>query len=338
MQSQQFADILRSVPLMSPEQVGVLHKTLPPAAHSAKPDAQGESRLLERLKFYFDQHPVCVRCRSTHVNRWGTKDGHQRYCCKDCSKTFNAMSGTPLSHLRVREKLDQYVECMDGETTLRPAARRCGISLDTSFHLRHRLMALVENDSYGQLSGIAEEDETFFHESHKGDRNLLIPRKRGSRGQRKSRYAKAEKKISVPLIPVMVACDRSRHVLDAVLKKVSTKELQSQLEGKILPGSTLCLDAHLAHEHLAEKLSLSSKTLVSTSGERVKEGIYHIQTVNAYHSELKRWINGFFKGVATKYLQRYLGWKRYLKTHMFSIEGFLDQISIHWTSSTHNLN
>ncbi|WP_419832175.1 hypothetical protein [Endozoicomonas atrinae] len=44
--------------------------------------------------------------------------------------------------------------------------------------------------------------------------------------------------------------------------------------------------------------------------------------MNAYHSELKRWINGFFKGVATKYLQRYLGWKRYLKTHTFSIEGF----------------
>ncbi|WP_419834130.1 transposase [Endozoicomonas atrinae] len=134
MQSQQFEDILRSVPLMSPEQVGVLHKTLPPAANSAKPDAHDESRLLERLKFYFDQHPLCVRCRSTHINRWGTKDGHQRYYCKDCGKTFNAMSGTPLSHLRVREKLDQYVECMNGETTLRPAARQCGVSRECNLN------------------------------------------------------------------------------------------------------------------------------------------------------------------------------------------------------------
>ncbi len=223
MQSQQFEDILRSVTLMSPEQVGVLHKTLPPAANSAKPNAHDESRLLERLKFYFDQHPLCVRCRSTHINRWGTKDGHQRYYCKDCGKTFNAMSGTPLSHLRVREKLDQYVECMNGETTLRPAARQCGVSLDTSFYLRHRLMALVENDSYGQLSGIAEEDETFFHESHKGDRKLQNPRKRGARSQRKSRNTKTEKKASVPLIPVMVACDRNHHVIDAVLKKSARK-------------------------------------------------------------------------------------------------------------------
>ncbi|MBO9493475.1 PHP domain-containing protein [Thalassotalea sp. G20_0] len=29
------------------------------------------------------------------------------------------------------------------------------------------LLCMVENDSYGLLSGIAEEDETFFHESHK---------------------------------------------------------------------------------------------------------------------------------------------------------------------------
>ena len=240
------------------------------------------------------------------------------------------MSGTSLSHLRVRDKLDQYIECMDGETTLRPAARRCGISLDTSFHLRHRLMELVKDDSYGQLSGIAEEDETFFRESHKGDRKQKTPRKRGGRTQRKSANVLSEKKVRIPLIPVMVACDRERHVIDAVLKKVSTEELVSQLEGHILAGSTLCIDAHLAHESLADKLSLTAKMLVSSAGQRVKEGIYHTQTVNAYHSELKRWIDGFFKGVATKYLQRYLGWKRYLKTHTFSLEGFLDQISIHW--------
>nr|MDT0250052.1 IS1595 family transposase [Endozoicomonas sp.] len=286
MQSQQFEDILRSLSLMSPEQVGVLHKTLPPASNSASSDIQGVSRLLERLKFYFDQKPVCVRCQSTHVICWGTKDGHQRYCCKDCDKTFNAMSGTSLSHLRVRDKLDRYIECMDGETTLRPAARRCGISLDTSFHLRHRLMELVKDDSYGQLSGIAEEDETFFRESHKGDRKQKTPRKRGGRTQRKSANVRSEKKVRIPLIPVMVACDRERHVIDAVLKKVSTEELVSQLEGHILAGSTLCIDAHLAHESLADKLSLTAKILVSSAGQRVKEGIYHIQTVNAYHSEL----------------------------------------------------
>ena len=267
MPSLQFEGILQSIPLMSPEQVSVLHKTLLPVSNSA--DIQVESHLLERLKFYFDQEPVCVRCQSTHIIRWGTKDGHQRYSCKDCDKTFNAMSGTALSHLRVRDKLDQYIECMDGETTLRPAARRCGVSLDTSFRLRHRLMALVKDDLYGQLSGITEEDETFFRESHKGDRKLKAPRKRGGRKQCQSEKTRAKNTISIPLIPVMVACDRENHIIDAVLKKVSTKELVSQLEGQILAGSTLCIDAHLAHESLADKLNLTAKMLVSSTGETV---------------------------------------------------------------------
>lgn len=134
MQYQQFEGVLCSVPLMSPEQIGV-HKTLPPAP-SVTPDAPGESRLLDRLGFHFDQHPVCPRCKSTAIKRWGTCTGHQRYLCKCCGKTFNAMSGTPVSRLRVGDKLDQYLECMDGGTTLRSAARQCCVSLDTSFHDR----------------------------------------------------------------------------------------------------------------------------------------------------------------------------------------------------------
>lgn len=71
----------------------------------------------------------------------------------------------------------------------------------------------------------------------------------------------------------MVACDRNQHVVDAVLKKVSTNELVSQLEGQIQAGSTLCLDAHMAHESLAKRLHLSAKTLVTGAGQLVKEGV-----------------------------------------------------------------
>jgi hypothetical protein len=40
-------------------------------------------------------------------------------------------------------------------------------------------------------------------------------------------------------------------------------------------------------------------------------GIYHIQNVNAFDSRLKNWIRRFH-GVATKYLDSYLGWFRAL--------------------------
>ena len=48
--------------------------------------------------------------------------------------------------------------------------------------------------------------------------------------------------------------------------------------------------------------------LVLSQGERTW-GVYHVQNVNAYTSQLKRWLRRF-NGVATKYLDSYLGWHR----------------------------
>lgn len=41
------------------------------------------------------------------------------------------------------------------------------------------------------------------------------------------------------------------------------------------------------------------------------KGAIHIQNVNAYHCRLKLWVNRFH-GVATHYLDNYLGWFRSL--------------------------
>ncbi len=106
------------------------------------------------------------------MTRWGQNAGHQRYRCNKCKRPCNALSGTPLAHFRIREKLDAYLASMDGGSTLRPAAAECDVSLKTSFYLRHRLMAVIEADTTGQLSGISEMDETFFRESRKGQRGL----------------------------------------------------------------------------------------------------------------------------------------------------------------------
>jgi hypothetical protein len=43
-----------------------------------------------------------------------------------------------------------------------------------------------------------------------------------------------------------------------------------------------------------------------------KEGIYHIQHINAFHSKLKEWMYGFHS-VATKYLANYMYWFKWLQ-------------------------
>ena len=49
-----------------------------------------------------EQHghrPDCPYCQSQRVIHWGQSRGLLRYRCKDCSRTFNQLHGTPLHRL-----------------------------------------------------------------------------------------------------------------------------------------------------------------------------------------------------------------------------------------------
>ena len=58
---------------------------------------------------------------------------------------------------------------------------------------------------------------------------------------------------------------------------------------------------------LQKSLTTTDIDLVQLKTGRTKKGIYNIQHINSYHSELKRFLYQF-KGVSTKYLNNYLVW------------------------------
>ena len=72
----------------------------------------------------------------------------------------------------------------------------------------------------------------------------------------------------------------------------------------------LCSDTKPSYKAFAHKYHFILKTINASVKEHVN-GIYHIQNVNAYDSRLKEWMK-HFHGVATKYLDSYLGWMRLL--------------------------
>ena len=148
---------------------------------------------------------------------------------------------------------------------------------------------------------------------------------------RPARKRGGDKKDNCRKIPVMVARDRSKRTIDGVLKTGSADELCHCLNGRISMTAAVCADAHLAHEKLARKLGFIFKELVTSSGEHIKEGIFHLQHVNAYHSTLKGWLAGIFHGVATKYLPHYLGWRRELSaSKKLTLERLCETITDHW--------
>lgn len=60
---------------------------------------------------------------------------------------------------------------------------------------------------------------------------------------------------------------------------------------------------------ITKRVGVVHRPVNIAEGQRVIGGIYHIQIVNAYDSRLKQWMVKSH-GVATQYLESYLGWQR----------------------------
>lgn len=92
-------------------------------------------------------------------------------------------------------------------------------------------------------------------------------------------------------------------------------------------GTTVCADALAQHDIVATHLGVVLKTLIGVEGKTVREGVFHPQHVNAHHSTLKNWMNNWFKGVASKYLYRYVGWRRALSTCDFTLQRLIEKLA-----------
>ena len=319
MKTSLFNQFLSKIHSLTAQQSGFLRKALR-VTHLV--DAGSDVDLEHIIEKRFAEKPSCPHCSNLHIHRWGVRNGRQRYRCPVCCHTFNAFTGTPLARLRHSKKWASYLSGMTHSLTLRKAASAYGTTLKTAFLWRHRFLQVVENDQAPSLTGIVELDETFFRESFKGQRHN-IPRPARRRG--------TDKQTKARRIPVMVARDREDNTADGVLENEGAQALVRRLNGRISIEAVVCADASLAHESLARKLGFVLKELNTSAGERVLEGVFHIQHVNAYHSHLKQWIVHVFHGVATKYLPHYLGWRRLLASRSpLTRDTFIEKISDHW--------
>ena len=146
-------------------------------------------------------------------------------------------------------------------------------------------------------------DETFILESFKGRRSDL-PRPARKRGGQA-----AERGFSAEQIPVLVARDRHGSTTDAVLPKRNRASVAAALGGVVMPDNQLCCDGGKAVVGFALEGGIPCQILPSPGGPRPEAPNLHIDNINGYHSRLKEWLRPSH-GVATKYLDIYLGWWR----------------------------
>jgi transposase-like protein len=280
----------------------------------SEPEAR-QSQAAELINGEFSTGPVCPACAGTSVHKWGIVNDLQRYRCKECKRTFNALTGTSMARLRKKELWPEYSQALADSLSLTKAAERCGIDRTTAFRWRHRFLPLSGLQGV-KCSGITEVDETYFRESFKGKKILhRKPRKRGKLDVRG---------LSSEQIAVVVARDRSGHTCDAVLRERSAKEVGLSIGAYIAPDSVLCIEKSKILIKFAKDMELAFET-IGTKQRRGREKVFHVQTVNAYHSRLKNWMIRF-NGVATERLPNYLVWRRLHESHRSLSQEWLQAI------------
>jgi transposase-like protein len=62
----------------------------------------------------------------------------QRSRCQTCKRNFNALTGTSLAHLQMKDKWLDFSETMVQPQTLRQAAATLGVHRNTTLRRRHR--------------------------------------------------------------------------------------------------------------------------------------------------------------------------------------------------------
>ena len=163
----------------------------------------------------------------------------------------------------------------------------------------------------GEVDGLVEADECYLRYSYKGNhsksKRFTMPRPARKRGGESI----GKRGLSSEQVCIGTALDRTGNILIGMIGTGRAKydNLKRFFEGRIAPYSILCTDSAHGYGKLAKQLDLEHKAI--PSGKHMK-GIYHIQHINAFHSNFKAFLQKF-RGVSTKHLYSYLMWFKWIE-------------------------
>ena len=233
------------------------------------------SQFVEQKRFAGGR--VCPICGCTHVIKNGhEKNGTQRFLCLECGKSFVITTNSIASHTRKPVATwEKFIDCMLRGLSIRQSATECGISNDTAFTWRHKVLdALQQMAESVKLDGLVEADETFFPVSYKGNHTkgtFRMPRKPHKRGHMTKLRGLSKEKVCVPC-----AVNRSGLSIAKIsnLARIKTAGLEEVLSDRIEPDSHIITDKASAYQKYAAAHSLDLVQL--KGGKSSIKSIYNL--------------------------------------------------------------
>jgi len=251
----------------------------------------------------------CPHCSSTKVYKRGKQKGVQMYRCNTCQKWYSETTGTPLYDIKLKSKWQAYLNCMEKGMPIKKIAKELGISIQTSFDWRHKILASLSQYVPDQLSTEVECDELELALSHKGSKSLeRKPRKRGTD------FKRNQGTDEITTVQVVTAVQRNgeKYLKAVASKRLSEDEIEKALDGKLADNTTLITDKHPSYKAFAKSNpNIKHKALLAKDHVDKIDSTIHLQKVNNVHAQLRTFLRPF-NGVSSKYLQNYLNWYAYI--------------------------
>lgn len=257
---------------------------------------------------------LCPDCKSSSISKNGTKDGKQRYICKDCHKSFSDSNNSIVYKSKYTyDEWIQFINCELHDYTLKDEASEVNIDITTAFSWRYKLYeAISEVKKSIVLSGIIQIDGTFTPINLKGTKPKNMPR------ISKQRSSSAYRGISHHKVCIMSAVDDNDNMFFEIVGLGSeTNKMLESIECKIKDCKVLISDGKFAFETFCKKLGCINEVI--KSGHYVNDKGYNLSAINGLHSELKT----FFKkrrGVSIKHLQGYLDMFLFKKVLNYTVD------------------
>lgn len=246
--------------------------------------------------------PSCPYCAETHVIKYGHRLGKQRFLCRRCNQTFLRTTNTLMaySHFTSSVWADFIRDTLCCET-LDQSAQKYGFCHETAFNMRHKVLMALEDLIEKQpvmLSGISEFDETFVLESYKGS---SVPEEAGRTARTHGAVA-SKPGISSEYVAICTGIQRDGGAIAKTVNraKPSKEELNDIFRGHIADDTIALTDGLRSYSTLE---SLAKCAIINVNKEENKN-FFNLSTVNRLHSFIKE-SYARFRGVATKYLNRY---------------------------------
>lgn len=227
---------------------------------------------------------------NSNVYKRGRQRGFQRYQCKDCRKWNSETTGTPLYDIKLKNKWQSHLPCMEREMPIKKIARELNISIQTSFNWRHKILSSLDQFVPDRLSSEVECDELELALSNKGCRNMdRKPRKRGNDFKRNTG------KDDITVVQVVTAVERcgEKYLKAVESKRLSKDEITKALDGRLDEKATLITDKHKSYKAFAKaNPSITHKALLAKDHADGKDKTIE-STSKAYFSKRKKVISQF---------------------------------------------